>query len=183
MNIEDVSKFYRIFDKEGIVLSYHGPFLQNIIEEISSIISLKLCDISNMHVNSRYLTLFIEQAQNVLRYSSDSIMNGQGSLISNGLILTGIENDHIYIITCNPVDKGNEAVLKEKLGHLGKCSKEEMDQLFKDQLKENSKSEINKGAGLGLIEISRKSDKLEYHFTKMKSGKIFFSMKTVYKPE
>jgi Family of unknown function (DUF6272) len=181
MNIEDVAKFYKVINKEGIILSYQGPFLQEMIEEISTIMNKKLSDVLKLKINSKYLSIFIEQAQNVLRYSSDINIDEKGSQISSGIILTGMNNGNVFIISGNPIDRKHEIFLKEKLEQLDKCSKEELKELFKEQLRDDNDNELSKGAGLGLIDIYRKSDKLEYHFSKMESGEVFFSIKTEYR--
>ncbi len=180
MKIEDVSKYYNIFNKDGIVLSYQGPFLQEMIEEISLVMNKKLSSYSALRMNSRYLSLFIEQAQNILHYSSNTIKEEDGTRMSHGLILTGIENGNIFIISGNPVDKEHETVLKERLEELKGKSRDELNKLFKYQLRNDNLNELSKGASLGLIELSRKADNVEYNFDTLPSGETFFSIKTEY---
>ncbi len=180
MEIDDISKYYKIFNNDGIVLSYQGPFVQEMIEEISGIMNKKLSDYSELKMNSKFLSLFIEQAQNILHYSSNSFKDKDGVHISHGFIVTGIKNSNIFIISGNPIDKEHESILREKLDNIKNCSKKDLNRLFKEQLRSESDNTLSRGASLGLIDISRKSDNMEYHFDTMESGEVFFSIKTEY---
>lgn len=183
MDIKNVTNFYKIFNNEGIALSYQGPFVQEMIEEISSVMNKKISDISDIKLNSRYFSLFVEQAQNILHYSSEKKKDNSGGSISYGLILTGVQDGNIFIISGNPIESNHEKVLKQKLDNLKNCSRDELNQMFKDQLRSNNDNKYSKGASLGLIELSRKSDNLEYHFDKLNSGQTFFTLKTIYDPQ
>lgn len=180
MKIDDISKYYKIFNNDGIVLSYQGPFVQEMIEEISAIMNKKLSSYSELKMNSKFLSLFIEQAQNILHYSSNSFKDKDGVHISHGFIITGIKNSNIFIISGNPIDKKHEAILRDKLNNIKDCSRKELNKLFKEQLKNDNENNLSRGASLGLIDISRKSDNMEYHFDTMDSGETFFSIKTEY---
>lgn len=176
MDVKNVSNFYKSFSQEGVIISYQGPFMQEMIEEISTIINNKLSFYTDLPINGKYLNLFIELSQNILRYSADSVVNNDGRQVSNGLILLGIQNGSFYIISGNPINDDQEDLLKEKLNKLKTSSKDELKKMFKEQLKLKSQN-LNKSAGLGLIEISRKADNLEHEFTTLENGNRFFSLK------
>lgn len=180
MDVKNVSNFYKSFNQEGVIISYQGPFMQEMIEEISTIINNKLSHYTDLPMNGKYLNLFIELSQNILRYSADSVLNDEGNQVSNGLILLGIQNGHFYIISGNPIKDGQEEQLNQKLNLLETSSKQELRNMFKEQIKVKSEG-LNKSAGLGLIEISRKADKIEHEFTSLESGQRFFSLKIEFK--
>jgi len=174
MDINKIIEYYNISTSEGIVLSYQGPFLQEIIEEISSVMDKRLTSYSKFKINSRYLTLFIELAQNILHYSK------RVDSEAGGIIVTGFENSKIFIISGNIIEENHEIILKEKLALLENRTNEELNDMFKKQLRSRETSERSKGAGLGLIDIIRKSDKIDYTFTTLKSGETFYSIKVEY---
>lgn len=181
MNIENVTNLYQLYDDDGIIISYHGTFLQEMIEEISIIINNRVTTNSDLNLNGRYLGLFIELSQNILKYSARTVKTDDGRHVSNGLILVGVKDGNIFVISGNPVSLQNERVLREKLEILKDSSKEELNTKFKKQLKDMNSGLLDNSAGLGLIDITRKSDKMEYHFSKLDSGDSFFTLKVEYK--
>jgi len=150
------------------------------IEEISSVMNEKISNYSDLKLNAKFLSLFIEQAQNILHYSADRITGESGTQLSHGFILTGVKDGTIFIISGNPIDPSHEKILKSKLESINKYPKSELKKLFKEQLKSENDNFLSKGASLGLIELCRKSDNMEYHFDKTPSGELFFSIKTEY---
>jgi hypothetical protein len=180
MNIENVTNLYQLYDDDGIIISYHGTFLQEMIEEISIIINNQITSHSDLKLDGRYLGLFVELAQNILKYSAKTIIKDDGKQMSNGLILVGVRDGKIFVISGNPVTIEHEKALKVRLDRLKDCSKEDLNRAFKDQLKRENDNVLSRGAGLGLIDITRKSDNLEYHFSKLDSGSTFFTLKVEY---
>lgn len=181
MNIENVTNLYQLYNDDGIIISYHGTFLQEMIEDISLIINNRLNNYSNTITNRRYLGLFIELAQNILRYSANSIVDNEGNHISHGLILVGVRDGKIFVISGNPINKDNEIIVKDRLGDLKNYSKDELNKLFKEKLRSKDNKDLSSTPGLGLIDITRKSDNMEYHFSKLDSGETFFTIKVEYK--
>jgi hypothetical protein len=180
MNIESISDIYQLLNEDGIIISYQGAFHQEIIEEITSIINMKLSAEPGTKNKHKYLTMFVELSQNILRYSSDTLLDSQGKQISTGLILVGTKDEKIFVITGNPISPEDKDDVEEKLKTLMTLSVEDLNMVYKQQLKTKDRSKKNKSAGLGLIDIIRKADKSEYNIINLSPGKPFLTIKVEY---
>ncbi|MGL1893219.1 MAG: SiaB family protein kinase [Spirochaetaceae bacterium] len=181
MNLESLSNIYQLLNEDGIIISYQGVFHQEIIEEITSIINLKLSSDPGTKNKHKYLTMFVELSQNILRYSSDSLLNSEGKQISTGIILVGTKDDKIFVISGNPISPEYRDDIDEKLKTLTTLSVEDLNMVYKQQLKTKDRHNFNKSAGLGLVDIIRKADKSEYNIHDQSPGKPFLTIKVEYK--
>lgn len=181
MNIESISNIYQLLNEDGIIISYQGAFHQEIIEEITSIIHMKLSSKTGATNKQKYLMMFVELSQNILRYSSDTLMNSNGKKVSSGLILVGTRDDKIFVISGNPINSLKRDSIDEKLKELTSLSKSELNSIYKKQLRTKEHSRLRSSAGLGLIDIIRKSDTSQYHIIDLEPGKPFLTIKVEYK--
>jgi len=180
MNSEIVSHFYGHLEKEGVLLSYQGPFWQEMVEEITTVVSSRLEDIADRQMSSRNVGLCIELTQNILRYSCDRATGKDGAEFGFGTVLSGVQEGGHYIISGNPVAEPHRTILKERLEQLKACTEGELNALYKEQLHHGEKN--SRGAGLGLIEVFRKADTVDYSFSELDSGKTFFSIRAGFHP-
>jgi hypothetical protein len=100
--------------------------------------------------------------------SSDFLFSGRGIfLVSKG--------DNEYSVTTgNAVDNDRIEELTSMLETINKMDKEGLKDLYKRQMKEGRLSDKG-GAGLGFIDIKRKTGKeLEYHFLPISNDTSFF---------
>ena len=94
--------------------------------------------------------------------------------IGNGLFIVGESKDSFYVITGNLVRNEKMATLESRLEKLNTSSSKDLKHLFLKQMIEGELNEKG-GAGLGLIDIARKSGKkLYYHFVPYDSQRYFF---------
>ncbi len=128
-------------------------------------------------VKKRVFHILVESVQNITRHQ-DIIeeKNIQKALFS----IQKFKN--IYLVTTsNLVKKTKIPYLQQKLETINSMSEEELTQFYKDVLIEDSFT-AKGGAGLGLIEIARKSgNKLLYDFKDFDQNYSFFYMHTFIK--
>ncbi len=137
-------------------LSYKFPFAvfyQGNYENVPSygIISMvekNLTLIQEKTVLKSMLYLLIETLQNIERYSTHKASSEDFALIY-------ADKYNFYIYTQNMVDNKKVPMLKERLDSLVGKSKEELDNAYKAAISSDEKTE--KGAGLGLIDLARKT--------------------------
>jgi hypothetical protein len=94
------------------------------------------------------LYLLIETLQNIERYSTHKLSSEDCALIY-------MDKYNFYIYTQNLVDVKKVDALKERLDSLEGKTREELDKAFITVLASDKKTE--KGAGLGLIDLARKT--------------------------
>ncbi|MFK5969728.1 MAG: SiaB family protein kinase [Candidatus Marithrix sp.] len=166
-------------DKQGILLSFYGSFSQELLVEIGDTLKNRMkIESLNPAKMTRVFAMFIEQVQNIIHYSaerfSDKDLNG-GSL-SNGIVVVGYKNDYYYVVCGNKINKKDIEKLTNKLTVLHNMDKIELKSFYKEQRK---KEPITKGAGLGFIELARKSAKpIDFDFQSIDEQFSFFSLKT-----
>jgi len=85
-----------------------------------------------------------------------------------------------YIITSgNPIKDVHIDSLKTKLDQINSLDKDGLKSLYKEIIKSGSGLTDKGGAGLGFVDMARKSgQKLEYEFESLGEGRSFFSLKT-----
>jgi hypothetical protein len=97
--------------------------------------------------------------------------------MGQGLFMLGKKNDAYHIITSNLVDAKQEVVLKNTIDSLNAATPLELKEMYKKQLREGKISGKG-GAGLGLIDIARKTQNpLDYMFFPADVDKKYFLLK------
>jgi hypothetical protein len=114
----------------------------------------------------------IECLQNITKHSDD--FDEKEKQIGNGLFVVGQNKDSFYVVTGNLVRNEKIKKLEERINELNSADKTQLKDYFLKQMMEGSLTEKG-GAGLGLIDIARKSGrKLFYHFAPYDNHRHFF---------
>lgn len=160
--------------ENGFSLVYLGEFSHDITKMFTSMAE------SDMEKNSeersvqrKVYHVMVETLQNMNKHS-DEIKERN---IGNGLFIIGKKHDTYYVITSNKVAKNHKDHLESALISVNSASPQELKEMYKRQIKEGSLS--NKGgAGLGLIDIARKTgETLNYQFLQLDEESFFFILK------
>lgn len=140
------------------ILFYQGDFTKSPTLNIINIVEKNFESSIQKGQLKRFIYLIIEALQNIERYSAHTHSSEDFSFIfSDGL--------HFYIITQNTIHNSKIENLTLRLKDITSKNEEELEEVYKSRLISEIKTE--KGAGLGLIEIARKSkNKLLYCFEK-----------------
>ena len=180
MNFENQRRQFE--QDEGIIFYFHGPVSQGVVEGIGEVVRTKMRhDDVGMKVTQRVFTILIEQMQNIVRYSSDRLANDErGSEAARGQVVIGLDDNGDYFISCgNRIRTEDGEKLFEKIEQVRQMSPDELKQFYKEQRRKGPDAS-SKGAGLGLIEMARKSQKpLDYAIVPMDEETSFFSMKVI----
>ena len=124
-------------------------------------------------VQRKVYHVMVETLQNMNKHS-DEIKEGK---IGSGLFIIGKKADTYYIITSNMVASRHKDALEQSLNAVNSANKEELKEMYKKQIKEGKLSSKG-GAGLGLIDIARKTgETLNYQFLQLDNENFFFILK------
>lgn len=162
--------------KQGVLLSFYGFLSQELLVEIGCTLRFRM-EIENIPPTkiTKIFAMFIEQTQNMVHYSAEKISNIDGGL-GNGIVIIGHRDGHYYVLCGNKIDINNIVLLTEKLSVLCDMNKDELKSYYKEQRR---KRPLAKGAGLGFIELARKSTKpIDFNFQPVDEQFSFFSLKT-----
>jgi hypothetical protein len=181
---------YLAFRKEhedrGIVFSYSGYLNEDILSGIGSAIRSKMTiDRTEEKISRAVFSAFVEQVQNVIRYSAETssqASNGSGAadealILPYGLVAIGEYPDGQHFVTCcNMVLSSDTKKLSEQLESIRGLDRKELGALMRQQLRDGP-PEGSKGAGIGFIAIAREAHgNWEYDIVEnAKEGFDFFS--------
>jgi hypothetical protein len=159
-------KLASLSSKLPFVLYYQGNYNYSPTISIITIVEQHFKSRIKKSQLKKIIFTLIEALQNIERYSAHA-------LTSDDFVLMYSDNQYLNIYTQNIIKNDKMFDLKNKLDYLSGKNKEELKSIYKEVLISNNYTE--KGAGLGLIEIARKSeDNLIYTFqTKNETHSVY----------
>lgn len=177
MNIFDL---YRTLKKDGVIFCFCGPASQAVVEGIGETLRqrMELEGVGPTVVN-RVFAVFIEQIHNILHYSGEIIPEDRSSddELRFGIVLVGTCGTAYYVRCGNFVSNKDVGRLTKLLESLRGMDKDRLKTLYKERRRSTEPSDTSKGAGLGFIEMARKTtEPLEFDFIAVDDDTSFFSM-------
>ena len=171
MNAKNVYTLFNNLQSDNLSFIYQGSFNDIITERI---IDISETTISSMQepskISNKVSFLLAECFQNVIRYGDVTLANSD----SPGIFVTRNIGKSYFISSANLISNKDVESLKEKLEQINILNPEELKKLYLDVLTNNERT--NKGgAGLGFIEMARKSgQKLEFDFEEVDKDYSYF---------
>ncbi|GAB5465114.1 MAG: SiaB family protein kinase [Candidatus Kapaibacteriales bacterium] len=167
----DLYDYYQSTSDKKIIFAFKGIMSQNILEEIAEVVKLKI----HLHKNAKKMfAVFVELTQNIMFYSQEREIDPDTDKEYGVGIIIFHKNDERYMITSgNICDSARALKIKDRIESLSKTTPEELKDIYKTVIRE-PRSVDSKGAGLGLIDIARKSDgKITCNIKDLGDGKSF----------
>jgi len=163
----------------GVLISFSGRFSQGIIEELGDAIKLHM-QIEDRPKNDIYnvFAIFIEQTHNIRNY----IAGKEGShyfdqITGSGIVTIGKSEGAYFVCSGNLIENDDVKPLTEKINQLINLDAKELKKLYKEQIRREL-APGSQGAGVGLIDIARKSSQpIEYSIVAIDDNLSFFSIK------
>ncbi len=173
--IGSIIKLYDSLEKQGISLVYLGKFNHKITKMFTAL-SGDETDLNNEEivVKRKLHHTVVEILQNMTKHSTKLFTKVN---FGKGMFILGKKSNAYYIITANKVSLSEKKNLTSAIEEVNAATHEELKEMYKKQLVEGVISRRG-GAGLGLIDIARKTrNKLEYHFLPLNSKQKYFILK------
>ncbi len=173
----DLYNYKQDLEKDGIIFSFSGPMSHEIIEGIGSAIRVKIGEgeQGDRRAALKVFAIFVEQVENVINYSVEK--DYIDSQLSFGIVVIGKKDGHFFISGGNRIDMNKKEKLDANLSKLIGMDKDELKAYYKERRRAD-KDDDSKGAGIGFIEMARKSSKpIEYSFVDIDSQYAFFTIK------
>jgi len=177
--LESIISLYDELSENGIYIVYIGKFTQKVTSIFSAMLEEELDKKSeDKKTRRRVYHTMVEAMQNIQRHAEQF----SDEVFSNGLFMVGKREKVYYIITLNKVNAENEKRIVTAIKEVNSASKEDLNKMYKKQLKDG-KINKNGGAGLGLIDIVRKTEnKIDYMFIPVNFAEKYFVLKTEIDP-
>jgi len=171
--IDFTFKLFKKLLEHNIVLVYQGVITHSIIATFTKVIenSLKERNQSNKTLK-KVFNIMVESLQNISQHSHsiDKVFSEKGC----GIILISEDDKYFHITTGNIVDEKAKNIISENINNVNSLDKSGLSDLFKDKLSTGRISEKG-GAGLGFIDMRKKSDnKIEYFFQPLEDNLFFY---------
>ncbi|MDD2277868.1 MAG: SiaB family protein kinase [Bacteroidales bacterium] len=157
----------------GFPLIYKGEMNHQIMRSFAFMANRKIAE-KNLptSIRKRVFHIMIECLQNITKHSDDFDTNDRQ--IGNGLFIVGQEKESFYVVTGNLVSNDKLKALEERILTINNADRNMLKKIFLKQMMEGNLNEKG-GAGLGLIDIARKSGKkLFYHFVPYDNNRHYF---------
>ena len=157
---------------------YRGYFSHNITKKILFLADTNISKVTSQQtLQKRIYYIMVEGLQNITRHQ-DEIANLNTEKYP-GIFAIQKNGERYYISTGNIVANENIPALKEKLDTINSLNPDELKKFHREMLTTGSMSDKG-GAGLGLIEMSRKSgNKLLYSFEQLDDEYTYFYLQTL----
>lgn len=167
------------FSHQQILICFNGPISTSVIGEIGS--ALK------EHIESNHapelevmdvFSVYIEMSQNIRNYATSRGFSDAES--SATVVIAAAEAGHYAVCAGNLVEMEDGQALIQRIHELADCDKAQLKLLYKQQLRRPHAQTPGQGAGLGLIEIARRSSQpMEASLDPLEPGRAFFSLRAI----
>ena len=165
----------------GIIFAYCGYITEPVLTGLGDALKLKLAiDEMDTKTARSVFAVFVEQMQNIIRYSAEKGASGSEtgtpSQLRYGVMTVSREGDSFVIKAGNLIDNADVEPLRAKLDNIRTADKEALKAMYKETLKGETE-EGSKGAGVGFIEIARRSSRpIAFDFTDVDERFAFFAL-------
>ena len=170
---QEFNTWFESFQANNILFMFKGDFNQELINSIVLLIEgLPEVEHEEIIVKKRMSGVVVECLQNICKHA-DEVNNDQSA---SAIFIIGREKGDYIISTGNPILNGKITELEVKLADINKMNFDELKTLYKSTLKNNKLSEKG-GAGLGFIDIARRTgNEFIYEFSEINDQYSFFTL-------
>ncbi len=176
----DIASLRNLFEEQGVMICFNGPFSHSVIEQLGDAVRNYLQSANAPRDSvADVFSVFIEQAQNLKNYAaSTSLGADEYSPERNGTLAIAREEDHYIVSSGNLIRKEDAPPLRQRLDEIASADADELKKMYKKRLREPVAE--GDGPGLGLIFMARKSpEPLRYSITEHTNGTAFFTIGVV----
>lgn len=165
---------------QGVILSFTGFVTERVLFSLGEALKQKmLLDDADTNTAKRVFSIFVEQVQNMIRYSTLR-QEGPGDPkveLSAGMITVGRVDGRFFVVCGNEVANADVPLLQGRLQKIAAMDKDQLKAYYREKLKEEPESH-SKGASIGLIEIARRAtEPIEFDFLRLDDERAFFCLK------
>lgn len=166
-NLKLINLLRKCFSNDKLCMFYRGNFDDTFTDKL---IALADHDVEKKAKN-RISILMSESFQNILRHGNKELSNNHDSLFGIRVVAPFLE-----IFSSNIVDEKDKLFLEKNISHINTLNKEELKEYYMKVLADGTLSGKG-GAGLGLIEMAKKSQKpIQMKFRKLENKSFAFNM-------
>lgn len=174
----DMYQFRNYLRETGIIFCYSGYMTEDILVGIGKAIKQKLSmDEEDTKTARAVFSIFVEQVQNVIRYSAEKETRDNMAELRYGVLTVGKMDERVFVTCGNVINNDDRKRLQQNLESIQQMDRKELKKLWKDTLRGET-PEGSKGAGVGFIDIARRARQgFEFDFSDIDNTHSFFTLK------
>ncbi|HRA60839.1 MAG TPA: SiaB family protein kinase [Bacteroidia bacterium] len=172
--VDQIYGIERMMVENQLLLAYKDNINEETSDQLIAMVDSKMIGFDEeKKIKKRVFNVLVECLQNVSRHAEPE----KGKDHESSILLIGRNENSFFIITGNMMNNDKTEGLKSKLDQINKLNPEEIRDKYKELMTQMEFSDKG-GAGLGLLDIARKSaNKFEYDFRKLGDKKTYFTLK------
>lgn len=177
----DIYNLYKSMERDDIILSFKGDITQELLSSVYQIMESRLDNAEeDVRKKKKFYHILVECLQNVYHHMEslqDELHRETDAIGNSAIFIIGkSETANYLIITGNFILNKKAEDLKSKLDKINAMEPEELRAYYLEKLNTTELSDKG-GAGLGMIDIARKSGhKMNYNFDRISEKYSFFSL-------
>ena len=178
MDGTDIRTLRDIYARNGIVMSFSGPFSQTVIEELGQAIRAHLESRTEAKTTiADVFSVYIEMTQNIWHYAEFAARDAaERSRLDAGTVLIAIEDDAYAVISGNTILREHVPALRDSLDRIVAMDAATLKDAYKATLRQKTAPDAV-GAGLGLLQMARMASKpLDYSLSDVDDDTAFFTL-------
>jgi Family of unknown function (DUF6272) len=171
--------------RSGIIFTYSGYLTESVLSGVGEAVKQKLAmEEADTTTMRSVFAVFVEQMQNMIRYSAEKIgpEPDEASLaqpfeLRHGILTIGREGDEYSVHAGNLIKVADVERLRARLNEIAAMDKDQLKSLYKAKLRAGPDAD-SKGAGVGLVEIARRSSRaIDFEFISVDDEYTFFALR------
>ncbi len=178
--ISAIEKIQSNLNEQGIFFCFSGYITEDNLASLGATLRQKLDFEKAEKAQARAVfAIFIEQAQNIVRYSSEILVDKDipEEELRRGFLAIGEEDGHYFVSCGNLIAQNKVERLSAHLQQISKMDDVQLKEFYKNVLK-GDVPEGSKGAGIGFIDIARRAKSgFIYDFNQLNQNYSYFFLK------
>jgi len=154
----ELLKHYKKMCERNIIVDFRGAISHDMLVGMAELVKSKSSqEFGRANIVKKIFSVFIEMAQNIALYSAEKVhLDDSNADVGAGIIMVTENNKNYTIISGNLVEKQAIPGIIAHCEKINRLDKEGLKQFYKKQIK-LPRRKGKRGAGVGLIDIARKS--------------------------
>lgn len=174
-----LSSLRDFFSAERILICFNGPTSRTLISEIGVALKEHIeTSTDSVSAAMDVFSVYIEMSQNIRHYSAAMAYSDSDATAT---VVIAETSDGRYVVSAgNVVQLADGQALVDRVAGLAARDKPALKALYKEQLRQPRLQGARTGAGLGLIDVARKSSApLQCSLDVLDAGKAFFTIRAI----
>jgi Family of unknown function (DUF6272) len=179
-NMKYVYDLHKTMIANNLIIVYEGEFTQEITKSVLAMAERNMDAIGeSANVKRKVFNVMVECLQNIVKHAEELNEKDDDGLKNNAIFMLGKQANEYIITSGNPIKNEFINNVKEKIERINSLDKEGLKELYKEIIK-NTEISDKGGAGLGFIDMARKSgEKIGFSFDAINDAFSFFSLRIV----